>query len=105
MEWVFQWSYANYYYMKNAYVKSFDYYKKAFYLSKYSVGKDQCLLVNQYIEICAKNKNYREFKKGVSWAKYLDIPVRWLRNIDDPESEENLKYIYSWFAICNYSKL
>ncbi|MFM2482820.1 hypothetical protein [Celerinatantimonas sp. YJH-8] len=104
LAWVVQWSYANYFYNKNDYNKSYFYYKKAFYLSKYSVGHDQYLLVNQYIEICAKNKKYREFKKGLAWAKYLNIPIRWLRNMDNPESEENVKFLYSWFMICNYCK-
>lgn len=103
--WLVNWSYANYFYRQEDYSLAYDYYKKSFERAKYSAGKNQYLLVNQYIEICAKNKKYREFKKGISWASYLGVDVRWLRNFDDPESEESISFLYDFMNIARYSHL
>ncbi|MBE3672734.1 hypothetical protein [Pseudoalteromonas distincta] len=93
--WLCNWCYANYYYHHKSFEKSYMYYEQAFNQAKYSAGRNQYLLVNQYIESCAKNGKFKEMKKAVAWAQYLGIKVRWLRGWDDPESEGNLKSLYN----------
>ena len=61
-------------------------------LAKYSAGQNQYEIVNQFIELAAKNNNWKSFKKGVFWANYLGISVRWLRK-DEP-TEENLRGVF-----------
>ena len=95
LSWLPDWCYANYFYRQKEFDKSHEYYRQAFRKAKYSAGKNQYLLVNQYIEACAKNSNFKEMKQAVAWAQYLGIKVRWLRGWDDPESEESLKALYS----------
>jgi hypothetical protein len=56
--------------------------------------------VNQYVEVAAKNDDRRRFKKGLEWAKYLGIRVRWLR--DDEPTEEKLDYAYFMLKIARY---
>ena len=61
------------------------------------------MLLNQYIESCAKMKKWVKFKKGVAWATYLGIEVRWIR--DNPESKETLEYAYEMLGMANYPVL
>ncbi|MEZ8616358.1 hypothetical protein AB6D33_10940 [Vibrio splendidus] len=102
LEWLVNWSYANYYYRIESFSDAYPYYKMAFEQGKYSAGKNQYMLVNQYIEICAKNNKLKDFKKGISWANYLGLDVRWLRNMEDPESEGSIKLLYALFSKARY---
>lgn len=95
LSWLSSWCVANFYYRQYEFDKSYQHYKRAFEQAKYTAGQNQYLLVNQYIESCAKNKKFKEMKKAVAWANYLGIKVRWLRGFDDPESDESLKFLYS----------
>jgi hypothetical protein len=95
LEWLSSWCFANFFYRQHKFGKSYEHYKCAFDKAKYTAGQNQYLLVNQYIESCAKNKKFKEMKKAVAWANYLGIKVRWLRGFDDPESVESLKFLYS----------
>jgi hypothetical protein len=92
--WLSDWCYANFYYRNKDNENANVFYKKAFSKAKYSAGRHQYKLVNQYIESCAKNNKYRDFKKAVAWANYLGEEVRWLRNWDAPESEDSLKGLF-----------
>lgn len=98
LSWMPDWCYANYYYHQKAFDKSHEHYRQAFMNAKYSAGKNQYLLVNQYIEASAKNKSFKEMKQAVAWAQYLGIKVRWLRGWEDPESDEALKDLYDWMG-------
>ena len=40
------------------------------------------------------------FKKGIEWAQYFGIEIRWLRN-GEP-TEENLKFVYEMMNIVSY---
>ncbi len=51
-------------------------FQAAFENAKYRAGKNQYKLVNQYVEVAAKNDDRRGFKKGIEWAQYLDIMDR-----------------------------
>lgn len=101
LEWLICWNLASFHYRRNEHNLAFPYYKTAFERAKYSVGKEQYLLVNQYIESCAKNDRLRDFKKGIAWANYLGIEVRWLRNMD--ESEESVNSVFNLMKIAKYA--
>jgi hypothetical protein len=103
LSWVINWMWATYHYRREEDQLALPYYFKAFEEAKYCGGQDQYLLVNQYIESCAKNRLWRDFKKGVAWANYLGIEVRWYRGID--ESEERLKTTYEMLHIARYPKV
>ena len=80
-----------------------DLFEQAFEQAKYRAGKAQYKLVNQYLEVCAKNDQKRRFKKGVEWARYLGIPIRWLR--DKEPTEENLDFVFYIFSKATYPQL
>lgn len=42
----------------------------------------------------------RGFKKGIEWAQYLGIKIRWLR--DDDPTEEKLDYVCYMLKIARY---
>lgn len=100
LEWLVCWNLASYYYRRDEHELAFPYYKAAYEQAKYSAGKDQYLLVNQYIESCAKNDKFRDFKKGIAWANYLGIEIRWLRNMD--YTEANLAFVYEFMKKAKY---
>lgn len=89
LEWMVHWNRAVLYYKNKQDQEAFMFIQKAFELAQYSAGKNQYLIVNQYIELAAKNNSWKVFKKGVSWADYLGISVRWLR--DKEPTEDNLR--------------
>lgn len=98
--WMEPWLRAIYYYRSGDYRTAMEYYEIAFNNAKYRAGQNQYDLVNQYVEVAAKNDMWMCFKKGIEWAQYLGIGVRWLRN-DEP-TEENLKSVYEMMKIVNY---
>ena len=92
LEWMVHWNRALLNYRKHEDEDAFKYIENAFELAKYSAGQNQYEIVNQFIELAAKNNNWKSFKKGVFWANYLGISVRWLRK-DEP-TEENLRGVF-----------
>lgn len=105
LNWLIEWITATYYYRQESFDKAHPHYSQAFKLARYTAGKQQYLLTNQYIESCAKVDDYRDFKKAVAWANYLNIKVRWLRGHDNPEAEESLRYVYNFMKVARYCKL
>ena len=94
LQWLANWCEAVYYYRKGDDESAFTFYKKAFDNSKYKIGGDHYGLVNQYVESAAKCRRWKEFTKGIAWAQYLGIKIRWHRGHDNPESPEALKFTY-----------
>lgn len=92
LPWLVLWLKGIVCYRKEGYGPASIHYTKAFQLAKYSAGDLQYPLVNQYLEVVAKTKQWRLFKQGVRWANYLDIPVRWLR--DKEPTDENIRNAY-----------
>ncbi len=92
LPWLVHWLKGNVCYRKEDYDSASSHYATAFQLAKYSAGDLQYSLVNQYLEVMTKTKQWRRFKQGVRWANYLDIPVRWLR--DKEPTEENIRNSY-----------
>ncbi|WP_339847969.1 hypothetical protein [uncultured Halopseudomonas sp.] len=98
--WMAPWLRGVYHYRKEEFEAAMPHFQAAFENAKYRAGKNQYKLVNQYVEVAAKNGDRRGFKKGIEWAQYLNIKVRWLR--DDEPTEEKLDYVYYMLKIARY---
>ncbi len=103
LKWMVEWMFATYFYRKDDHRLALGHYKKAFELSKHSLGGDTYLLVNQFAECCAKNDKWREFKKLVAWACHQKVEIRWHRGFD--ESEDAVKGAFDMLKIANYPVL
>jgi hypothetical protein len=83
------WQVATFYYRAEQYKEAYPFIQEAFEKAKYCAGGHQYLLLNQYIELAAKNDKWRDFKRGIEWATSLGFEVRWLRQ-DEPTEEKLL---------------
>lgn len=92
LEWMVPWQMATYHYRAERYEAAYPFIQDAFEKAQYCAGGNQYLLVNQYIELAAKNDKWRDFKRGIEWATYLGIEIRWLRK-DEP-TQENLQFVF-----------
>ncbi|MBX6152978.1 hypothetical protein ISD38_29885 [Pseudomonas aeruginosa] len=99
--WMEPWLRGVYHYRREEFEVALPHFHKAFENAKYRAGKNQYKLVNQYVEVSAKNDDRRGFKKGIEWAQYLGIKVRWLR--DDEPTEEKLDYVYFMLKMARYN--
>ena len=88
LQWVGPWLRAVVRYKKGDYEGSMEVAEQAFSLAKYSAGGRQYNLVNLYVELAAKNGDKKRFKKGIEWAKFIGVEIRFLR--DAEPTEENL---------------
>lgn len=68
-------------------------FETAFQKAKYKAGMNQYKLLNHYIETAAKLDNRKAFNKGLQWANYIGIEVRWLR--DKEQTEQNIDFAYA----------
>ncbi|GJH29305.1 hypothetical protein [Caballeronia novacaledonica] len=91
---------STFHYRRGEYETAFPFIKTAYERGCYCAGARQYSLLNQYIELAAKNSKWREFTQGVRWATYLGFEVRWLR--DKPQTEENLKLAYTILQKARY---
>lgn len=98
--WMVPWLRAVFYYRQKCFQVAMGYFQTAFENAKYRAGENQYKLVNQYIEVSAKNDNRKGFKKGVEWAQYLGLEIRWLRK-DEP-TEEKLDFVFHMMKIARY---
>jgi len=103
LSWLASWIDAAIAYRSEDYSAAMDLFEQAFHQAKYRAGKAQYKLVNQYLEVCAKNDQKRRFKKGVEWARYLGLQIRWLR--DKEPTEENLDLVFLIFSKATYAEL
>lgn len=103
LSWMVPWLRAVVRYRREAYEDAFPYFELAFERAKYSAGRHQYTLVNQYIELAAKVDRKRSFKKGIEWATYLGQPVRWLR--DKPPTDDNLAFVFEVMKRARYPHL
>lgn len=103
LEWMVHWNRAVLSYRNEQDQDAFAHIQKAFELAKYSAGKKQYQIVNQYIELAAKNNSWKSFKKGVAWASFLGISVRWLRSHESTES--NLRAVFAIMQKVRYPAL
>lgn len=99
--WMVPWLRGVYHYRREEFEAGMPHFQAAFENAKYRAGKDQYKLVNQYVEVAAKNDDRRGFKKGIEWAQYLGLKIRWLR--DDEPTEEKLDYVYYMMQKARYN--
>ena len=50
--------------------------------------------------MCAKTNRKKEFKKGLEWANYLNIKIRWLR--DDEQTEAAIDLAMAFLERADY---
>lgn len=100
LKWMVHWNRGVLCYKKQDDEKAFIHIQKAFELAKYSAGNRQYEIVNQYIELAAKNDSWKSFKKGIAWASYLGIPVRFLR--DNEPTDDNLRGVFDLMKKVRY---
>jgi len=98
--WMEPWLRAVYLYRAGEFKSAMTYFETAFENAKYRAGKSQYALVNQYVEVAAKNDKWQCFKKGVEWARYLGIQIRWLR--DEEPTKEKLLSVFEIFKMARY---
>ena len=103
LPWMLPWIKGAYHYRREEYQLAFPFFKEAFNSAKYCAGKNQYKLVNQCVEVAAKNNKRLEFNKGIRWAQYLGIEIRWLRK-DEP-TDEKLDFVFAIMQKANYHSL
>ena len=103
LPWMLPWIKGAYHYRREEYQLAFPFFKEAFNSAKYCAGKNQYKLVNQFVEVAAKNNKRLEFNKGIRWAQYLGIEIRWLRK-DEP-TDEKLDFVFAIMQKANYHSL
>jgi hypothetical protein len=101
LTWLIPWLRGVCYYRANQFEKAWPYSKEAFTLGKYRAGGSLHLLANQFLEISAKTKRWREFKAGYDWASYAGIRVRWAG--DDQLLQEGMESAYTMLGMQNLS--
>lgn len=103
LNWMERWLRGVIRYRNGDYESAFYHMEYAFEQAKYRAGGSQYLLVNQFIELAAKTDRWKSFKKGVEWALYLGISIRWLR--DQEPTEEALQFVFAMMQKATYAQL
>ena len=74
---------------------------EAYKQARYRAGSKQHKIANHYIELAAKARDRVAFRKGVNWARYVGVDIRWLRDKD--LSAENIDFAMEVFRRSRYS--
>lgn len=77
-------------YRREDYPAAWKAISQAYESAKYRAGRAQYEIVNQYVEMAAKCGTTQDFRRGVTWARYIGLPIRWIR--DRPLSANNLAF-------------
>ena len=56
---------------------------------------------HQFVELACKNDDARAIRKGVEWAAYIGVQLRWLR--DKEASPENIEFMRHMMKTANYA--
>lgn len=97
--WVVPWLRGVVLYHADNFEEAAEHYAQAFLLGRYSAGAYQYKLINQYLEVMAKTGRWVAFKKGVYWARYLGLSVRFLR--DAELTEQNIRGVFETMGLQN----
>lgn len=103
LPWMLTWIKGAYHYRRQEYQLAFPFFKEAFNSAKYCAGNKQYKLVNQFVEVAAKNNKRMEFNKGIRWAQYLGIEIRWLRQ--EKPTVKKLDFVFAIMKKANYHLL
>jgi hypothetical protein len=99
--WFVPWLRGIYHYRREQFGAAYPYYEAAFELAKYRAGRLQYDLVNQFVELAAKNGREHAFDKGIDWALYIGLEIRWLR--DKEPTQENREFVRFMLERANYA--
>jgi hypothetical protein len=72
----------------------------AYKAARYRAGARQYPIVNHYIEMAAKAGDRVAFRRGVQWARYVGLSVRWLR--DEEATPDRLDVVMEMFRRARY---
>lgn len=97
-----EWMLATFHVRNKEHQTAFSHYANAFELAKQKVGQDTYLLVNEFAESCAKNNNFREFRKLLGWSRHHSIQVRFLR--DSEITDDNVRQAFELLKVVTYIK-
>jgi hypothetical protein len=100
LKWVGPWLRAVIRYKGEDYEGAMEFAEIAFNHAKYSAGRKQYDLINLYVELAAKNKDLRRFKKGIEWARFVGLKIRWLR--DSEPTDENIGFAFDMLRTARY---
>ncbi len=101
LAWLVPWLKGVIWYRANKFEQAWPFSKEAFTLGKYRAGGNQYLLVNQFLELSAKTRHWREFKAAYEWANYAGIKVRWAG--DNQVTQESMESAYAMLGMQNLS--
>lgn len=87
-------------YRKQDDVNAWHWIEQAFSAARYRAGAQQHQVVNHYIEQAVKMAKRVAIRKGVHWARYIGVEVRWLR--DREPTDENLDMMMQVFSRARY---
>ena len=103
LPWISDWIQGAFHYRNGEYQTAFPYFKNSFEAAKYCAGNNQYKLINQFVEVAAKNDKWREFKKGIEWAQYLGIEIRWLRK--NEHTQDKLEFVFEIMKSARYGTM
>lgn len=72
----------------------------AYESARYRAGRPQYEIVNQFVEMAAKRGDTAAFRRGVHWARYIGLQIRWIR--DAPLTRKNLQVAMHILGRGNY---
>jgi hypothetical protein len=99
--WLVPWLRGIYHYRREQFETAYPYYETAFELAKYRAGRFQYDLVNQFVELAAKNFKDNAFDKAIDWALYIGLEIRWLR--DREPTQKNRDFVRAMMERANYA--
>lgn len=100
LRWVGPWLRAVIRYKNEDYEGAMPFAECAFNHAKYSAGQKQYDLINLYVELAAKNKDMKRFKKGIEWARFVGLKIRWLRDLEP--TDENIRFAFDMLQAARY---
>lgn len=73
---------------------------QAYESARYRAGRPQYEIVNQFVEMAAKRGDAAAFRRGVHWARYIGLQIRWIR--DAPLTRKNLQFAMAFLGRATY---
>lgn len=100
LPWIVPWLRFLVFYRSEDFEAAWPWVERAYELARYRAGADQYPIVNHYIEMTAKRRDRVAFRKGINWARYIELDVRWLREREP--TPENLDFAMEILARARY---
>lgn len=87
-------------YRREDYQGAWQWISDAYEAARYRAGCRQYQIVNHYVEMAAKVGKRVPFRKGVEWARYIGLRIRWLR--EKEHTSENLEFAMEMLKRARY---